>query len=697
MNGEHGVGYAKPATRGKRPMRCRPRRISPAWTALALFLSGAAPSRAGDPEIDRLLQSPVAKDWVTSGGNLTNQRYSTLKQINTSNVKQLNGAWRARLSRSGYGNKYSAEATPLVKGGIMYMVTGNDDVFALNAKTGEILWRRWSWIDQRRTSACCGWLSRGLAMGEGMVFVGQLDANVVALDIKTGGEVWKTPIEDWHNGYSITSAPLYFDGIVYSGIAGGELGIRGRLTALDAKTGKILWRAYTIPSPGEIGSDSWPAESDAWMRGGGPIWNTPALDPQLGLIYFATGNAAPDYDGSVREGDNLFSASILALKAKTGEYVWHFQEVHHDLWDYDGASPVVLFDTVIGGQPRKGIAEAGKTGWVYILDRTDGKPLIGIDERPVPQEPRQKTAKTQPYPIGDAIVPQCAEPMPGYERAGCIFEVFWEEPVLIQPSGIGGTNWSPMSYNPDTGNFYVPATIRTSAFARYDTKFVVGQRYVGGTQAAPIGAQMSGTFTAIDGKTNKIAWQHKTPYRIGGGGGATVTAGGLVFRGEPDGNFLAIDAKTGQELWRFQTGFGADAPPVVYEVDGEQFVVIANGDAVWAFSLKGQVGPLWPPPPPPTIAGPVGPIATGVDTIKMGGNNVEYSFVPARVRIKAGSTLNFTNVGDLPHGATAWQEGNWDTGVLPNGQAKSITFAKPGNYYYICTPHPWMYGQVIVE
>src|SRR5882672_5435548 len=563
--------------RGFGSARGRSPRITLVGVVLALFLSGPAPSRAGEPEIDRLLQSPVAKDWVTNGGNLTNQRYSTLKQIDTSNVKQLKGAWRTRLKRSGFGTKYSAEATPLVKDGIMYMVTGNDDVFALNAKTGEILWQRWSWIDPKISVVCCGWLSRGLAMGEGMVFVGQLDANVVALDIRTGREVWKTPIEDWHNGYSITSAPLYFDGIVYSGIAGGELGIRGRLTALDAKTGKILWRAYTIPSPGEIGSDSWPAESDAWMHGGGPIWNTPALDPQLGLIYFAVGNVGPDYDGSVREGDNLFTASILALKAKTGEYVWHFQEVHHDLWDYDAASPVVLFDTVIDGQPRKGIAEAGKTGWVYILDRSDGKPLIGIDERPVPQEPRQKTAKTQPYPRGEATVPQCADPQPGYEKAGCIFEVFWEHPVIVQPSGLGGTNWSPMPYSPDTGYFYVPGTIRPGAFARYGDKFLVGQRYVGGTQAAPIGVQMSGTFTAIDGKTNKIAWQHKTPYRIGGGGGATVTAGGLVFRGEPDGSFLAIDAKTGQELWRFQTGFGADAPPVVYEVDGEQFVVIATG------------------------------------------------------------------------------------------------------------------------
>src|SRR6266436_1350003 len=684
----------------------RSRRAIPAL-AFGLALLAVMPVKAADPDIDRLLQSPVGKDWVTNGGNMTNQRYSTLKQIDTTNVKQLKGAWMTRLKSSGLGGKYSFEATPLVKDGIMYVSTGNDDVFALNAKTGQILWEHWSQIGQTISTICCGWLNRGLAMGEGMLFIAQLDANMVALDIKTGKEVWRTPIEVWQDGYGITSAPLYYDGIVYSGITGGEYGVRGRLTALDAKTGKILWRAYTLPAAGEPGGDTWPAGTDHYGRGGASIWNTPALDPELGLVYFAVGNCGPDYDGSMREGDNLFCASVLAVNAKTGAYAWHFQEVHHDIWDYDAASPVVLFDTVINGQPRKGIAQAGRTGWVYILDRTNGKPLIGIEERPVPQEPRQKTAKTQPFPIGDAIVPQCADQLPGYSKSGCIFEVFWETPVLMQPSGIGGTNWAPGPYSPDTGYFYVPGTVRTSAFTRYDNKYVLGKRYTGGSQAAPIGSPMSGTFTAIDSKTNKIAWQHTTPYRIGAGGGSTVTAGGLVLRGEPDGNVLALDAKTGEELWRFQTGFGADAPPVVYEVDGEQFVVIAtggnqlqgsaNGDAVWAFSLKGKLGPLWPPPPPPTVAGPVGPIATGVDTIKMGGNNVEYGFVPARVRIKAGSTLNFTNVGDLPHGATAWQEGNWDTGVLPNGQAKSITFAKPGNYYYICTPHPWMYGQVIVE
>src|SRR6202023_327116 len=201
---------------------------------------------------------------------------------------------------------------------------------------------------------------------------------------------------------------------------GGEFGVRSWLTALDAQTGQILWRWYALPRPGEVGSDTWPAGPDHAMRGGASIWNPPRRDPQLGAVYFVTGNCGPDYDGSMREGDNLFCASIVALKAKTGEYAWHCQQVHHDIWDYDAASPVVLFDTVINGQSRKGIAEAGRTGWVYILDRNNGKPLIGIEERPVPQEPRQKTAKTQPFPIGDAIVPRCAEPLEGYERAVCI-------------------------------------------------------------------------------------------------------------------------------------------------------------------------------------------------------------------------------------------------------------------------------------
>jgi quinohemoprotein ethanol dehydrogenase len=682
------------------------------WTVstLTVFcLLIIAPAGAADPEMDKLLQGPVGKDWVTNGGNLTNNRYSTLKQIDTTNVGKLKGAWMTRLKGSGVGGKYSFEATPLVKDGVMYVVTGNDDVFALNAKTGEIIWEYWSGIEQNISTVCCGWVNRGLAMGEGQIYLGQLDANVVALDMKTGKVAWKTPIEKWQNGYGITGAPLYYDGIIYTGITGGEFGVRGRLTALDAKTGEIKWRWFTLPAPGEKGSETWPTGTDHAMRGGAPIWNTPAVDPELGLLYFAVGNCGPDYDGSMREGDNLYCTSVVALKIKTGEYAWHFQEVHHDIWDFDAASPVVLFDTTVNGQPRKGIAQAGRTGWVYILDRTDGKPLVGIEEKPVPQEPRQKTAATQPIPVGDPTVPQCAEKMPGYDEAGCLYTPFWESPVLVQPSGVGGTNWSPMPYSPDTGYLYVPGTVRTSAYTRFPTTYTNGIRYTGGGQAAPIGSPMTGTFTAIDAKTNKIAWQTKTPYRVGGGGGSTVTAGGLVLRGEPDGNFLALDAKTGQELLRFQTGFGADAPPVVYEVDGEEYITIAtggnqmqgsaSGDAVWTFSLKGQLGPLWAPPAPPMIAGPSGPIAAGVDAIKIGANNTEYSFSPARTRIKSGTTLTFTNVGDIPHDSTSLvqDKSGWSTGAISKGETKTVKFDKPGVYYYICSPHPWMYGQVIVE
>src|SRR6476660_7015192 len=213
-------------------------------TIFGLLIIAHAPAQAADAEIDRLLRSPVGKDWVTNGGNLTNQRYSTLKQIDTTNVGKLKGAWMTRLKGSGVGGKYSFEASPLVKDGIMYVVTGNDDVFALNAKTGEIIWEYWSGINQQISTVCCGWVNRGLAMGDGHVYLGQLDASVVALDMKTGKVAWKTPIEKWENGYGVTSAPLYYEGIIYTGITGGEFGVRGRLTALDARTGQILWRWF---------------------------------------------------------------------------------------------------------------------------------------------------------------------------------------------------------------------------------------------------------------------------------------------------------------------------------------------------------------------------------------------------------------------------------------------------------------------
>jgi len=356
------------------------------------------------------LIKPAGKEWLTIGGDWRNTRYSTLTQINRNNVKNLKGAFVVHLG-SGLGSKYSMEGTPIVKDGVMYVTTGNDDVYALDARTGALIWESKSGIDQNINTVCCGWSNRGVAIGEGKVFLGYLDGNVVALDLKTGKPLWKTQIGRWQDGYTITSAPLYHNGVIYTGISGGDRSARGVLAALDATTGKEKWRFWTVPAPGEFGSDTWPKPDDpdpkranAWKVGGASIWQTPAIDPDLGLIYFSTGNPGPEAGGVGRDrpGDNLFASSIVAVTLE-GKYAWHFQQVHHDLWDFDCPSPVVLFDQTYDGKLRKGIAEACKTGWIYILDRSTGKPLIGIDEKPVEVDARVASAPTQPIPRGDGF------------------------------------------------------------------------------------------------------------------------------------------------------------------------------------------------------------------------------------------------------------------------------------------------------
>ena len=334
--------------------------------------------------------------WITNGGNLSNQRYSPLALINRENVANLKARWRTHLGGSGAGAQHSGQGQPIVFEGVVYISTGASDVFAVDVDTGAVIWRHDAGLDQQRVHVCCGWVNRGVAIGDGKVFIGQADARLVALDQRTGKEIWSVQAEDPLQGYSLVSAPLYYDGMIITGFAGGDMGIRGRIKAYDARTGKLRWTFYTIPGPGEPGHETWPQDNDAWKYGGAPIWQTPAIDPELGLIYFSTGNAAPDFNGSARAGDNLYSVSILALDVRNGAYRWHFQQVHHDIWDYDSPNPVILFDAPYQGRVRRGIAEVSKTGWVYILDRETGKPLLGIEERPVPQEPRQHTAPTQP-------------------------------------------------------------------------------------------------------------------------------------------------------------------------------------------------------------------------------------------------------------------------------------------------------------
>ena len=582
--------------------------------AVVLGCTGLVSAQAPQGVVSRITPAPAfsgeqlialpTEDWITNGGNVYNQRYSPLDQINRDNVTGLKAVWRARLGGSGVDDKYSGEAQPLVYDGLVYVITGADDVFVIAVDTGDLLWTYEANLDQSIDTICCGWTSRGLGLGEGKVFVGQLDGKLLALDQRTGAVVWSTQAERWQEGFSITSAPLYYNGLVITGFAGAEYGVRGRVKAYDAADGSLVWTFYTIPGPGEFGHDTWPQDNDVYLYGGATVWQTPAVDPALGLIYFSTGNPGPDFNGGIRPGDNLFATSIVAVDARTGEYRWHFQQVHHDIWDYDAPSPVVLFDIEIDGEVRQALAEPSKTGWVYILDRETGEPLIGIEERPVPQEPRQSTAATQPYPIGDAFVPQQVEIGPeGYPplvNQGRIFTPFYDEGVVVKPSHSGGANWPGSAYDPETGYLYVCATDRMSYFSGGTTDDdlppVEGERFVGGVFGT-VPYHVSGVFAAMDMRTNTIVWQQRLRDRCYSG--SLATAGGLVFLGRNDGRLTALDSSDGSLLWEFQTGTGMNSAVSSFEYEGEQYVVAysagnlfvdsARGDNVWLFSLSGSL------------------------------------------------------------------------------------------------------------
>jgi alcohol dehydrogenase (cytochrome c) len=550
---------------------------------------------------------PPSSAWTKVGGNLFSQNYSPLTQINRQNVANLKAVWRARLDGSGVGAKYSGEAQPVVYQGVVYIVTGADDVFAISVTTGEVIWKRHADLDQAITTVCCGWTSRGLALGEGKVFVGQLDGRLVALDQKSGETAWSIQAERWQEGYTITAAPLYYDGMIIVGFAGGENGTRGRVKAYDSKDGHLIWTFYTIPGPGEPGHETWPQDNDAWKHGGATVWQTPAVDPDLGLIYFTTGNPGPDFNGRIRPGNNLYSVSMLAVEAKTGKYRWHYQQVHHDIWDYDSPNPVILFDVTINGRVRKAAAEASKTGWVYILDRITGKPLIGIDEKPVAQDPRQLTSPTQPFPRGDAFVPHEMEIAPEdfpLVNQGRIFTPFWTDGVVAKPSPRGGANWPPSSYDPSTNYFYVCGSDSANIFKGGDENQAMpreGERFLGGAFG---GSPLPGTgiFAALDMKTNRLVWRQS--WKDSCYSGSVATAGGLVFVGRNDGRLTAMDSSNGKRLWEFQTGAGVNAPASVFEYEGNQYVVAYSagnqfggsprGDSLWLFSLKGTLDPVPP-------------------------------------------------------------------------------------------------------
>jgi alcohol dehydrogenase (cytochrome c) len=546
----------------------------------------------------------------------------------------------------------------------------------------------------------------GVAVAEGLVFVGLSDARLIALHEKTGELAWNQYIGDTprDKGQVASGAPLYADGLVSIGLSA-DNGWRGRIVALDAKTGKQAWQFSSVAMPGDKAHDTWPANSTSWKYGGGAVWLAGAVDPDLDTLYYVTGNGVPQLAGEGRPGDNLYLCSVVALDAKTGKLKWHYQVIRHDIWEADIAISPLLYDAQTDGRPRKAIAAMRADGFLFLLDRETGKPLQKVEDRPVPQDAFQKTAATQPFPAGaDRVLDDCdawrKKPTPKGFEIGCFFQAASVQKVnVLAPAW--GMRVAPMAYSPETGYIYVTGSAGLSWLRRADDPAFFSTTF--NSRVPGINELSYGVLAAIDSRTNRIAW--KKEFRPGRPSGATTTAGGLMLQSSPDGNIEAYDAKSGDRLWQFQTG-AAGGPPVVYDADGQERIAVVSGRNVWAFGLGGTLPPAAAPerPPQERFTGPI-ESTTQVETAALQRDagftgfhyfTDEYAFAPYRIRVKAGTEVTWRNNGRMPHTIVA-EDGSWTTGTLNPVEVGGVKFDKPGTYTYICKEHPWAYGEIIVE
>jgi PQQ-dependent dehydrogenase (methanol/ethanol family) len=521
-------------------------------------------------------------NWTTYGGNDWNQRYSTLAQINTTNVRSMvpRMVFQTGITRLG-----SFENTPVVVDNMMYVTTPFNTAIGYDLSTGRQVWR---YEHKLGTSIyCCGPNNRGVAVHGPHVYMGTLDARLVALDRMTGEVAWDVEVADPAFGYSITHAPLVIGDMVIVGVSGGEYGIRGHVTAYNAMTGEQIWRWYSIPAPkGDPTFDAvapngwfgtWPTHTadgadlhrnvaaekadsaknaDAWTRGGGGVWMTPAYDKALNTIFVAVGNPSPDLDGSVRPGDNLYTDCVVAIDATTGKTKWYYQTVPHDVWDLDAVSPPVV--TMLAG--RKVVVHAGKTAWVYVLDATTGK-LVRRTENFTPQEN--------------------------------MFALPSAEGTRMLPGANGGAEWSPIAIDPRLSYAFVAGLHQPMNYITHNAPLEKGRLWLGSAFVAIAGEEQWGTYTAINLATGKVVWQNKVAQPMMGG--ALATAGGLTFTGEGNGKFNAFDSRTGKLLWQFQAGAGCNSAPMSFSYKGEQMIAVSCGgnaqlayplgDAVFVFGL----------------------------------------------------------------------------------------------------------------
>jgi len=542
--------------------------------AAAILLGGAQAASAGSDT-----------EWLNYGGDLGQTRYTTDKQINTGNVKNLKVKYIFQTGVIG-----SFENTPIVENGVMYVTTPYNHVFALDAKTGT---QKWHYEHKLGTTIfCCGPNNRGVGIDGSNVYMATLDAMLIAINKKTGELTWETEIADPEFGYSETLAPVVYKGKVIVGISGAEYGIRGFITAYDAKSGKKVWRWHTIPAPDEAGPDGvkgWEGTyvtkadgvnplhrdiaaekaavksgkyKDAWKYGGGSNWMTNTIDTETDLMYATLGNPSPDLDGSLRPGDNRWSDSMVALDVNTGKLKWAYQYVPHDVWDLDSVSPPILADAKgKNGKSQKVVVHGGKTGWVYIHDRATGE-LIRRSDPMIPHENL------------------FALPTEG-------------EGTRMLPGANGGVEWSPGAYSPKTGMVYYANLHQPMHYEVKSAPWAKGKLWLGGAFKAIPGEDQWGNVVGVDLNTGKIAWEHRTDEPMIGG--TLATAGGLVFTGEANGTVLGLDAKSGKKLWSFQGGAGANSAPMSFTLDGQQHIAIAvggnaqinakRGDAIIVFTL----------------------------------------------------------------------------------------------------------------
>ena len=516
----------------------------------------SAVSAAIDVQPSQLVRTPVGENWLSYNGDYTGRRYSGLHEINTGNVAQLRAQWVFHAPNSSH-----LEVTPVVVDGVMFITVAND-AYALDAQTGRTIWHYSRPITEGLIDDASAHHNRGVGVWHKRVYMETDNAHLLCLDVRSGHLIWDVAYTDGNPNYGATSAPLVVKDKVLVGTSGGDDGVRGFVAAYDAKTGKECWRFWTIPAPGEFGSASWPGES--YKLGGGTTWMPGTFDPELNTIFWGTSNPSPDFDGDPRPGDDLYTDCLLALDPDTGKLKWYFQFTPHDLFDYDAVETPVLVDANFKGQARKLVVEANRNGFLYVLDRTNGKFLsatrfseklnwaTGIDQtgRPIRTELKPSEAGTR-----------------------------------ICPGMVGATNWHSPAFNPETSMFYFMALESCDIYMAKGQKFEPGQTYYATGVRRSEGDENQKILLAYGVGGGKPAWRYVQSGEGHSSAGAMTTTGGLVFFGDDARSFEAVEAASGKPLWHFNTGQNISASPMTYAVSARQYVAIAAGSDIFSFSL----------------------------------------------------------------------------------------------------------------